>query len=103
MLLEGLGKKKEETLEAEIGTGSLVTQGIATSIDALSAGLAMAEETAAAAAAEAAVIGVVTFAICMAGVKVGNKVGEKIAGKASVVGGLILISIGISMVLRAGG
>ena len=64
MILEGIRKKKDKEEEAEkIGTGGLIVQGIATSIDALSAGLTMAESQFGEAVIEAAVIGAVTFGI----------------------------------------
>ena len=42
-------------------------------------------------------IAVVTFVICFAGLAIGKKVGTKIAGKASILGGAILIFIGIEI------
>ncbi len=100
MILEGIRKKEDKEEEAEkIGTGGLIVQGIATSIDALSAGLTMAESRVGEAVIEAAVIGVVTFVICVAGVRIGRKAGDRLADKASVFGGAILVLIGIKIVL----
>ena len=105
MILEGIRKKgkneeEEENKEEEkIGTGGLIVQGIATSIDALSAGLTMAESGAGEAVIEAAVIGIVTFGICIAGVSIGRKAGDRLAEKASVFGGVVLVLIGIKIVL----
>lgn len=105
MILEGIRKKgkneeEEENKEEEkIGTGGLIVQGIATSIDALSAGLTMAESGAGEAVIEAAVIGIVTFGICIAGVRIGRKAGDRLAEKASVFGGVVLVLIGIKIVL----
>ena len=98
MILEGIGRKEEKEAE-EIGTGGLIAQGIATSIDALSAGLTMAEIGITEALIEAAVIGIVTFGICLAGVRIGRTAGNRLADKASVFGGVILILIGIKIVL----
>ena len=39
----------------------------------------------------------VTFAICMTGLELGKKFGTKLAGKASILGGVILIGIGIEI------
>lgn len=100
MILEGIRKKEDKEEEAEkIGTGGLIVQGIATSIDALSAGLTMAESRVGEAVTEAAVIGVVTFAICVAGVRIGRKAGDRLADKASVFGGVILVLIGVKIAL----
>ncbi|MBQ6383644.1 MAG: manganese efflux pump [Clostridia bacterium] len=100
MILEGIRKKKDKEEEAEkIGTGGLIVQGIATSIDALSAGLTMAESQFGEAVIEAAVIGAVTFGICVAGVRIGRKAGDRLEDKASVFGGVILVLIGIKIIL----
>ena len=40
---------------------------------------------------------IVTFVICIAGVKIGKKFGVKLAGKAQILGGVILIGIGIEI------
>lgn len=100
MILEGIRKPDGEAAEAEkIGAGGLIMQGIATSIDALSAGLTMAESGTGEAILETAVIGIVTFAICVAGVRIGKKAGDRLADRASVFGGVILVLIGIKIVL----
>lgn len=98
MLLEGLRKPKAETPPAkQLHGGALLLQGIATSIDALSVGFTTAELPWQAAAAQAAIIGAVTFAICIGGLLLGRAVGMKLARKASVLGGVILIAIGIEI------
>ena len=77
----------------------LMLQGVATSIDALSVGFTMTELNAAHALAESALIGAVTFCICTAGILIGRKAGTKLSGKASILGGIVLIAIGIKMVV----
>lgn len=72
-------------------------QGIATSIDALSVGFTIAEYRWPAALTESLIIGAVTFGICMAGLRIGKLFGMKLAGKASILGGVILIGIGIEI------
>ena len=94
MILEGV--RNREVQEAEkIGAGGLVLQGVATSIDALSAGLTMTQLNWSRALTESVLIGAVTFCICTAGILIGRKAGTKLSGKASVIGGLVLIAIGI--------
>ncbi len=96
MLLEGLrGKEGTETKG-----GELLLQGIATSIDALSVGFTIAEYETTAAFVAAAVIAAVTFAICLTGLAIGKKVGTKLESKASILGGLILIAIGLEIWLK---
>lgn len=96
MILEGLKSKGAEEQE-KTGTGALLLQGIATSIDALSVGFTISEYKTAAALLACAIIGAVTFVICFAGIYIGKRFGNKISGKASVLGGAILIVIGIEI------
>lgn len=76
---------------------ALIIQGVATSIDALSAGLDFAEYNLGEALLAALVIAVVTFGICVAGIILGKKFGTKLAGKAGILGGAILIFIGLEI------
>lgn len=95
MLIEGIRGDGEN--DNAVGAGGLVFQGVATSIDALSVGFTISEYPFVMASAEAVVIGAVTFVLCMAGLVTGRKAGTKLAGKASVLGGAILIFIGIEI------
>ena len=42
-------------------------------------------------------IGTITFFICYAGLGIGKKAGTKLAGKAGILGGVILILIGLEI------
>ena len=84
----------------DLGGGELIAQGVATSIDALSVGFAIEELPWQAALTEALIIGAVTFAICMGGLRLGRSLGEKLAGKAGIVGGVILIVIGLEIFIK---
>ena len=96
MLLEGIrGGEAEEA--AELSTGALLMQGIATSIDALSVGFTISEYGWLMALVCAVIIAVVTFFICMAGLDIGKKFGTKLSGKANILGGVILIGIGLEI------
>ena len=99
MVVEGLRSKAapESGRVAGLGLGALLLQGIATSIDALSVGFTIADYDAWLALAAALIIGTVTFVICMAGIFIGRKFGMKLAGKATVLGGLLLIGIGLEI------
>lgn len=98
MLLEGLRNKEEGKEEdKQLGKGTLLVQGIATSIDALSVGFTISEYNGKMAVAASLIIAAVTFLICMGGLQIGKKVGTKLAGKASVLGGIILIAIGLEI------
>ena len=105
MLIEGIRERKggdDETESVDDGAkrlsvSALVLQGIATSIDALSVGFTIESYGAVTAAASSLIIGVVTLVICLAGLDIGRIMGTKLAGKASILGGAILIFIGIEI------
>lgn len=84
------------------GTGlyALILQGIATSIDALSVGFTIAGYGVYMALMCALIISAVTFVTCLGGVFIGKKAGGTLAGKAGVLGGLILIAIGIEIFVK---
>lgn len=84
----------------KLGALMLFGQGVATSIDALSVGFTTASYNAAQALVSSLIIGVVTLAICMAGLRIGRRLGEMLAGKASILGGMILIAIGLEIWIR---
>lgn len=86
-------------IRAGVGEKALLLQGVATSIDALSVGFTNEQMDLAAAFVCALIIAAVTFAVCVAGVMIGRKFGVRLADKAAVLGGIILISIGLKMVL----
>ena len=98
MLLEGIrgGDEDDEELHA-VGFMGLMVQGVATSIDALSVGFTIADYDFYTALLAAVIIAVVTFVICFGGLEIGKKVGTKLAGKASILGGVILIFIGLEI------
>ena len=99
MIFEGVKCKdcEEECECVKLGFGTLIVQGIATSIDALSVGFTIAEYKLVMAILCAVIIAAVTFVICMAGIAIGKKFGTKLAGKAGIFGGTILVLIGIEI------
>lgn len=97
MLYDGIKQGNSEEDKPAVGFGALLVQGIATSIDALSVGFTIAEYSWIHALVCALIIAVVTFVICLAGLAIGKKFGTKLAGKASLLGGVILILIGIEI------
>jgi putative Mn2+ efflux pump MntP len=79
-------------------TGRLLfVQGVATSIDALSTGFTTSSYHVFQAFVSSLIIAVVTFFICIFGVKLGKKFGLKLAGRAQILGGVILILIGLKI------
>ncbi len=97
MLVEGIRNKEEESESGGVGFRELMVQGVATSIDALSVGFTIAEYGFLMALISTVIIGAVTYIICFAGLGLGKKFGTKLAGKASILGGIILIGIGIEI------
>ena len=102
MLLESLRHKEGEDgdLSVGLGLGALLMQGVATSIDALSVGFTIADYELPMALLCAAIIAAVTFVICFAGLLLGRKFGTKLAGKAGILGGVILIVIGLEIFIK---
>ena len=97
MLIDGIKNKDGEVEKTQVGLAALFVQGIATSIDALSVGFTISEYGFLMALVCAVIIAVVTFIICIAGLFIGKKVGTRLAGKANILGGVILIFIGIEI------
>ena len=102
MIKEGMsGKCCEETHVNGLGFAALAVQGIATSIDALSAGFTIASYSTSLALVASLIIATVTLKICFFGVEIGKKFGTKIAGKSSIFGGIILLLIGAKIFISA--
>lgn len=99
MLWEGLHSGGEAEAAPALTWAAVMMQGVATSIDALSVGFTIAEYGLAMALVCAALIAAVTFVLCFAGLGIGRRFGTHLAGKASVLGGVILIAIGVEIFL----
>lgn len=97
MLAEGIRGRDRKSGAAALGTGALIAQGIATSIDDLSVGFTIANYSLFPAVLCALIIAAVTLAICAAGLMICKRFGTRLAGKASILGGIILIIIGIKI------
>ncbi len=97
MVAEGFRNREEVTEKPGVGLLSLLVQGVATSIDALSVGFTIAEYGLLMALVCALIIAAVTFVICIGGLLLGRRFGTRLAGKASVLGGVILIAIGLEI------
>ena len=97
MLYEGVTGGDGEEEHHGVGFKALLVQGVATSIDALSVGFTIADYDLFAAILAALIIAAVTFVICFAGLEIGEKAGTRLAGKAGILGGVILIFIGIEI------
>lgn len=101
MLYEGIANRDSQEEKPAVGLSALLVQGVATSIDALSVGFTIAEYHVAEALLACLLVGGVTFCICFAGLGIGKKAGTKLAGKASILGGAILIAIGLEIFITS--
>ncbi|MCM1088542.1 MAG: manganese efflux pump MntP family protein [Muribaculaceae bacterium] len=99
MLKEGLEDNPLKAQETKTGAAALLIQGVATSIDALSVGFTIAEYDLIMAIVCACIIAAITFCICIAGLLIGKKFGTLLSKKASLLGGVILIVIGVEIFL----
>ncbi len=102
MLIDGIKEGKKCTEEnvctcPRVSFWGLLVQGVATSIDALSVGFTISAYNLWEALFAVLIIAAVTFVICLFGLLIGRQVGTKLAGKAGILGGIILIFIGIEI------
>ncbi len=102
MIWEVIHGKEEDSADTAVKLtfSTLLIQGVATSIDALSVGFTIADYGLLMAFIASIIIAAVTFAICMAGLLIGKKAGDKLGSKATLVGGIILVGIGIEIFVK---
>ena len=114
MIIEAIRDMKnpnKETLEEEgkakekLTIGILLIQAIATSIDAFAVGVNMAcyescGNMSIAVWLACIIIACITFILCTVAVLVGKKTGDVFSDKATLVGGIILVVIGIKMLIE---
>ena len=92
-------KGDDEAQNSDLGVRTMFILAIATSIDALAVGLSLAFIDVNIWHA-VAVIGIVTLLLSAAGIYLGHGIGTRLGNKASIVGGLVLIIIGIKIVIE---
>ena len=100
MIVESRKESDSDKPAVKLDKSTLLMQGIATSIDALSVGFTIADYHVAMALSASLIIAFVTFIICYAGLYLGRRFGTRLAGSASILGGLILIGIGLEIFIR---
>ena len=94
------GGEEENEGVAALTFATLIIQGVATSIDALSVGFAIADYSSLEALVSTLIIGITTFIICIFGLELGKKVGKAFSDKATLFGGCILIIIGLEIFIK---
>ena len=100
MLADGIRNRDGKVEAPAVGIGALMVQAVATSIDALSVGFTITDYNFPMALVASLIIGIVTYGICLIGLEIGKTAGTGLAGKASIIGGIILIIIGIEIFLK---
>lgn len=102
MLKEALSKEEEESLNDSFSFKTMFPLAIATSIDAMAAGVSFSCAGVARPELRFGIgcIGVITFLLSALGVKIGNVFGTKYKSKAEFVGGLILILMGLKILIE---
>lgn len=97
MLLEGLKKCEDEGCKTPFSFKLLLVQAFATAIDALSVGIIMVDYKIIELIVALSLIGITTFILSFIGVLLGRKFGVLLNNKASILGGIILIIIGLEI------
>ena len=102
MIIDGVKAKTDEVVcqrKEEFKIVSLITLGIATSIDAFAVGITFAFLKVKL-IVPLLMIGIVTFVLSFFGVKMGCTIGYKYKNKAEIFGGIVLILIGLHILLE---
>ena len=101
MIYECVTDNDEQSCKVEsiLDLREVVVLAVATSIDALAAGITLAFLNVNI-IASISLIGIITFCICFCGVFIGNKFGVKYKSKAEITGGVVLILLGVKILLE---
>lgn len=108
MIAEGIKTRKtnnfSHNINKKVSYKDLIILSIATSIDAMATGIILPTVVGASTISymllSIFIIGLVTFIMCISGSHLGRKFGEILSYKAQIIGGFILISIGIKIMLE---
>ncbi len=96
MLIDGF-KNKDEKNDTKVTFSGIIVQAFATSIDALTTGIIYADRVWTDALQIFLVVALVTFSISFIAIILGKKFGEFFSNYASILGGIILFSIGFKI------
>lgn len=102
MLYRGIRSREEEkTVKKALTVGALLLQALATSIDALTAGVDFAKDYSINqypyVLLAVLIIAAITFVICVGGIKLGQLMGTRLASKAEILGGCVLLFLGLKI------
>ena len=90
---------EESKVRTTLKPSTLLIQGVAASIDTLTAGFALADYTPPEAFLSGVIIALVALALCLIGIRIGQKAGQHITRWAPMLAGLILIGIGLEILI----
>ncbi len=99
MIIEAAGRNACAEQTVDLGIRSLFFLAIATSIDALAAGVSL-TFLCASIWFPALLIGFITFAVCLGGFLFGKRLGCSFGRKTEVAGGIVLILLGVKILLE---
>lgn len=94
------GEKEEEETGKKIGTGTILYQGLATSIDALCIGFVYLDQSVPRARLIFGIIGISTFLLCLPCIFLGRKVGKFLIRWADLIVGIVFILTGTKILLE---
>lgn len=101
MIYEAFTPDSSETVpELKMDVKELLVLAVATSIDALAVGVALAFDTQTNIPLAITLIGIVTFCFSVGGAFIGHKFGNAFQSKAEILGGIILIGIGVKILVE---
>ena len=89
--------KDEENVSASLSFTVMLTMALATSIDALAAGVTFIGMPVPQTVVAVMLIGIITFLLSAIGVRIGSVFGTRFKSKAEFVGGLVLIFLGVKI------
>lgn len=93
--------KEEEDVQGSLAFKVMLTMAIATSIDAMAAGVSFSfSGIALPIYITVVIIGLITLAFSMVGVRIGSVFGDKYKSKAELVGGVMLVLLGLKILLE---
>jgi len=98
MIYEAVKEDDEENKFDPLDNGTLTALAIATSLDALAAGISLSVLKVSIFSA-GAMIGLITFTLCLLAVFLGHKCGHLWKNQVEILGGIVLIAIGLRIIL----
>ena len=100
LIIESFKTNMIEKSNIKLTIGTLILQGIATSIDAVSCSFSMINLSMFEAVIEIVIIGIVTVILSLLALNLGKEIGKKIEKYSQIIGGIILIIIGIVLFIK---